>query len=124
MDVESAEHLERLRDQPAIKAAILRLHIGDAREISFERATKNVEYKTAVDALAARVIATGDLSGVAESTIVYGNPCWLLAIPLASSPNTPYVVAIAGADRVPIDELVLLLENVCRDYWYGSTFFK
>ncbi len=45
MDVRSPEHLERLRDQPEIKAALLRFRPeADAFEARFERASKNTLY--------------------------------------------------------------------------------
>jgi len=125
MDVQSPEHLERLRDQIAFKAALLRRHpdpaVGEAR---FERSPKNTHYWPPIEQLAAHFAASGLVQETLEEHTLYGRPCWLLATSLAPSPNSPYAIAVAAADSAPPDALLSLLRDVTHDYWYGSSFFK
>ena len=125
MDVESPKHLERLRDQPEIKAALLRFQPAPtATEVRFERAAKNTLYWPPIEELAARFLAMGRGEEIRETQDFYGRPCWLLAVTLARSPDAPYTIAVAAADGVPVDALVALLQDVSHDYWHGSYFFK
>lgn len=125
MDVKSPEHLERLRNQPEFKVAVLRFVASEDSEfVRFERSAKNTDYWPLVEALDKRIIEAKDLSGVAETVEVYNRSCWLLAVSLAPTQGSPYAVALAAADGESIDKLVLLLKSVCHDYWYGSYFWK
>ncbi len=125
MDVRSPEHLERLRDQPEIKAALFRFQLTPtASEARFERARKNTLYWPPIDALSARFLATGRAQEIREDHQLYGRPCLLLATSLASSPHAPYVIALAAADGAPVETLLALLRRVSGDYWHGSYFFK
>src|SRR5688572_11852081 len=125
MDVESPKHLERLRDQPELKAALLRFQpTPTATEARFERAAKNTLYWPPIEKLSARFLETGRSEDIREARLFYGRPCWLLAITLAQSPDAPYTIAVAAADGAPLDVLVALLRAVSDDYWYGSYFFK
>ena len=116
--------LERLRDRPEIKAALLRFGPAPAAEARFERASKNTAYWEPIERLSARFLALEGAEEVCESHVLYGKPCWLLASKLADSPNAPYIMAVAAADGASVDTMVALLQAVSRDYWYGSYFFK
>ena len=125
MDIESPDHLERLRNQSEIKAALLRPWIAhDAKEARFERAAKNRLYWPPIANLSRRFLDAGRAEEVCEGLQLYGRPCWLLACVLAPSPDAVYVIALVGADGAPVDLLQALLRDVCRDYWHGSYFFK
>jgi hypothetical protein len=125
VDIESPQHLERLRDQPEIKAALLRSWMAlDAREVRFERAAKNRLYWPPIENLSRRFLDAGCAERVCDGQQIYGRPCWLLANVLAPSPNAAYVIALASADGAPLDVLQALLREVCHDYWHGSYFFK
>lgn len=125
MDIESPDHLERLRNQSEIKAALLRPWIAhDAREARFERAAKNRLYWPPIENLSRRFLDAGRAEELCEGCQIYGQPCWLLACVLAPSPKAAYVIALASADGAPVDLLQALLRDVCRDYWHGSYFFK
>jgi hypothetical protein len=123
MDVESPEHLERLRDQPEIKAVLLRERpAAEASECRFERSAKNKDYWPPIEALAASVVASGHVDEACTSLTVYGRPCWLLATAL--NPVGPYAIAVTAADGASVDDLAALLRKVTHDYWFGSSFFK
>lgn len=125
MDIESPDHLLRLRDLPQIKAALLRSWLAhDAREARFERAAKNRLYWPPIENLSRRFLDSGHSEQICEGYQIYGQPCWLLAIALAPSPKSAYVIALTGADGASADELLALLRSVCHDYWHGSDFFK
>lgn len=125
MDIESPVHLDRLRNQPEIKAAILRRGAAPtAAEARFDRAVKNTLYWPALEAISARFIAAGRAEDTCETLFVYGQPCRLLAATLGPSADAPYILAIVGAEGAPVDTLFALLQSVCRDYWFGSYFFK
>ena len=125
MDAESPEHLERLRDQPEVKVALLRLLPDSIEpEARFERASKNALYWPAVNCLASRFLSVGYAEEVREEREFYGRPCWLLATSLGSSADAPYAIAVAAADGTPIEALVALLHSVSHHYWFGSSFFK
>lgn len=125
MDVESPEHLERLRDQPEIKAALLRLQPAwPTSEARFERVAKNTLYWPLIDSLAARFVAAGQAAPVQEKHEIYGRPCWLLAVPLSPAADAPFTIAIAAAEGASTEALVTVLETVTRNYWFGSSFFK
>jgi hypothetical protein len=125
MDVESPDHLERLRDQPDVKVALLRQRPeASASEARFERTAKNALYWPAVERLAARFIEQGHAADLQEPCEFYGRPCWLLATKLAPADDAPYAIAVAASDGASAAGLVALLQDVSRDYWFGSTFFK
>ena len=125
MDVESPKHLQRLRDQPEFKAALLRSQPAPtATEARFERAAKNTLYWPPIEKLSARFLATGRSEEIRETHHFYGRPCWLLAIVLGQPPDASYTIAVAAADGAPLDVLVALLQDVTHDYWHGSYFFK
>ncbi len=125
MDVESPEHLERLRELPQIKFALLRLRAGSPPEIRFERSARNTAYGPPVEALAADFIAARQPRELCTHIEVYGRPCWLIATLLVPRTDSPYAIAIAAADDgADLETLVGRLRQVCHDYWYGSTFFK
>jgi hypothetical protein len=125
MDVQSPEHLERLRDQPEIKAALLRLRpTPTSSEARFERARKNTLYWPPIEALSAHLLSTGRAQEIRENCEIYGRPCLLLATSLVQSPNAPYAIALAAADGAPVETLLAILRSVSHDYWYGSYFFK
>ena len=125
MDIESPDHLARLRHQSEIKAALLRPWIAhDAKEARFERAAKNRLYWPPIKNLSRRFLDAGRAEQVCEGCQIYGQPCWLLACVLAPSPNAAYVIALASADGLSADALLELLRSVCHDYWHGSDFFK
>lgn len=123
MDVESPEHLERLRDQAEIKAVLLREQpVAGAAECRFERSAKNKDYWPAIEALAASVVASGRADEACTSLTVYGRPCWLLATAL--NPVGPYAIAVTAADGASVEDLVAVLRKVTDHYWFGSYFFK
>ena len=125
MDVESPKHLERFRDQPEIKAVLLKLGPeSDAAEARFERAAKNALYWPPIEALAGRFIATGRARETHEAQRVYGRSCWLLATALTPNAGAPFAIAMADAEGAPVETLLALLRKVSEDYWYGSYFFK
>ena len=125
MDIKSPEHLERLRDQPEVKVALLRLRPDSVEpEARFERAAKNRLYWPAVNDLANHFLVVGYAEEVQEAREFYGRPCWLLATVLAPSANAPFAVAVAAADGTDVQALVALLRSVSHDYWFGSSFFK
>ena len=125
MDIESPEHLERLGDQPEIKAALLREGPApEATEARFERAAKNRLYWPPIETLSTRFLAAGRSEEIRESVELYGRPCWLLATRIAESTEAPYAIAVAAADGAPVDALLALLREVSHDYWHGSSFFK
>lgn len=125
MDVESPLHLERLRDQPEIKAVLLRAGLtpGDT-EARFERAPKNTRYWNAIASLSARFLADGRSEEVREPHEVYGRACWLLATTMGRPETGPYAIAMTAADGAPLEDLRMLLLDVSRDYWHGSSFWK
>ena len=123
MDVESPEHLERLRDQPEIKAVLLRQRpVADASECRFERSAKNKDYWPPIEALAASIAASGRVDEASTSLTIYGRPCWLLATAL--NPVGPYAIAVTAADGASVEDLVAVLQTVTDHYWFGSSFFK
>ncbi|MEP6833663.1 MAG: hypothetical protein ABJB74_09720 [Gemmatimonas sp.] len=125
MDVGSPEHLERLRDRPEVKAALLRLiAVPESAEVRFERTPKNVVYWPPIESLSERILSSGCVTEVREPIVLYGRPCVVVATGLAASPKTPYAIAVVSADGAPVESLVKVLQDVCRDYWYGSYFFK
>ncbi|MFN0184790.1 MAG: hypothetical protein ACKVQR_13330 [Aquabacterium sp.] len=125
MDVESPEHLERLRQQPEVKAALLlRGPLAGADQCRFERAAKNTLYWPAIEDLALRMRAEGRSQVVREERTFYGRPCWLLAICLSPAADGPFTIAVVAADSEPAEVLEALLQRVSRDYWFGSRFFK
>lgn len=125
MDVESPEHLERLRDRPEIKAALLYLHpVLPSTPVWFERSAKNALYRDAIEGLAARLRATGRVEDGDERLELYGRPCRLLTTLLAPSAESPFAFAVVSAEGAPIEALQTLLRAVTHDYWFGSTFFK
>jgi hypothetical protein len=125
LDIESPDHLERLRDQPEVKVALLRRR-PDAidTEARFERAAKNTRYWPAVDELAERFRIAGRAEEVAIEQAFYGKPCWLMATVLAPAADAPFAIAVAAAVGLSASALVELLRDVSRDYWFGSSFFK
>ena len=125
MDIESPDHLERLRNQSEIKAALLRPWIAhDAKEARFERAAKNRLYWPPIENLSRRFLDSGRTEQVCQGYQIYGQPCWLLAIALAPSPKAAYAIALAGAQGASADAMLDQLRSVCHDYWHGSDFFK
>ncbi|MGH8675846.1 MAG: hypothetical protein ACREVG_16250 [Burkholderiales bacterium] len=123
MDVESPKHLERLRDQPEIKAALLREEpAADAAECRFERSARNSAYWPPIEALAASILATGRVEELCQPVTVYERSCWVIATAL--DPRGPYAVAVTAADGAALEELVTVLRKVTHDYWHGSYFFK
>ncbi len=125
MDKQSAEHLERLRNQPEIKAALFHLQPApETPEARFERAAKNTLYWPPIDALAARFHAARRAQEIHEQCEIYGRSCLLVATSLAQSPNAPYTIALVAADGSPVETLLAMLRSVSHDYWYGSYFFK
>jgi hypothetical protein len=125
MDIESPKHLDRLRDQPEVKVALLRLRPDSIEpEARFERASKNTLYWPAVNDLANHFLSVGRAEEVREEREFYGRPCLLLATILAPSADAPYAIAIVAADGTSDQALVALLQSVSHDYWFGSSFFK
>jgi hypothetical protein len=124
VDVESPKHLERLRDQPEVKAALLRFRAGSAADVAFERAPKNSLYRSALEELLDRFDTAAPALELQEACVVYGRPCWLLATTLSASPQSPLAVAVVAADGASVDVLLELLRSVSHDYWFGSYFFK
>ena len=124
MDVESPEHLERLRSQPEVKAALLRAGADSDAEVRFERAPRNSLYWSAVQNLLEGCASTGPFPELRQECVVYGRPCWLLVTSLEPSPRAPCTIAVVAADGAPMDVLLELLRSVSRDYWFGSYFFK
>ena len=123
MDIESPQHLERLRDQPEIKAALLRERpAAGASECRFERSAKNNAYWPPIEDFAAGVLASARVDEGCRPVTVYGRPCWLLATAL--NPVVPYAIAVTAADGASVDDLAALLRKVTHDYWFGSSFFK
>lgn len=124
MDVQSPSHLERLRDQPEVKVALLRFPGSGGNEVRFERSPKNTLYRDAIQPLADRFAAAGAVTGLREDALIYGRPCWLLAASLGPSSQSPAFIAVVAADGAPPEDLLALLQSVSHDYWYGSSFFK
>jgi len=125
VDVESPHHLERLRGQPEVKAALLRLHASpEAPEARFERAPRNEAYWPPLLTLDRQVVGAGMPRYLQEDLTCYGRPCWILCVPLAESSGSPYAVAVTAADGAAAEVLADLLRDVTHDYWYGSYFFK
>lgn len=125
MDVESPRHLERFRDQPEIKAALLRAGPTTAdTEARFERSTRNTDYWPPILALSSRFLATGRSESLQEPIEVYGRPCWLLATTMGPAETGPYAIALAAADGASSEDLMRLLLDVSHDYWHGSYFWK
>lgn len=125
MDVQSPEHLERFRNQPEIKAVLLRA--GPAQqdaEARFERVPKNTAYWPAILSLSSRFVSAGRSEEVRAPHEAYGRACWLLATTMGPPENGPYAIAVAAADGAPMEELQALLLDVSRDYWHGSYFWK
>ena len=125
MDVESPKHLERFRDQPEIKAVLLRFGPEPpAAEARFERAAKNTLYWPPIETLARRFVAAGRADETREAQRVYGRSCWLLAACVSPAADSPFAIAMADAEGAPAEALLELLRKVSEDYWYGSYFFK
>ena len=123
MDVESPRHLEHLRAQPEIKAALLRERpAAGASECRFERSAKNREYWPPIEALAAAIGTGGRIDEACTSLTVDGQPSWLLVTAL--DPQGPHAIAVVSADNAVREELAAVLRKVTHDYWYGSAFFK
>ena len=125
MDVESPRHLERLRDQPEIKAALLREQATPAAtEVRFERSPRNTQYWPPIETLGARFLEAGRPASACDPIEVYGRPCWLLATALHPSTASPYAIAVASAEGAPVATLLALLRSVSEDYWHVSFFWK
>jgi len=125
VDVESPKHLERLRDQPEIKAALLCEQASPtAPEVRFERSPKNTLYWPPIESLAAGFLGVGRPAPVCEPIQLYGRPCWLLATALSPARESPYAIAVASAEGAPVATLLALLRRVSDDYWNGSHFWK
>ncbi len=128
MDIESRAHLERLRDRPEVKAALFSLSVGvGASEARFERSARNSRYWEPIDQLVGQIREAGRCAPMRRALMVYGQPCLLLAVPLAPVADSPFAVAIVAADAAALtdaDELTAQLQNTCRDYWYGGSFWK
>ena len=123
MDVESPKHLERLRDQPEIKAALLRERpVVDASECRFERSARNNAYWPPIEDFAAGVLASARVDEACRPVTIYSRSCWLLATAL--NPVGPYAIAVTAADGASLEELVAVLRKVTDHYWNGSYFFK
>ena len=123
MDIESPRHLEHLRAQPEIKAALLRERpAADASECRFERSAKNKDYWPPIEALAASIRAGGRIDEACTPLTVYGRSLWLMVTAL--DPVGPYAIAVTSADGAPREMLAAVLRKVTHDYWYGSSFFK
>jgi len=123
MDIESPRHLERLRDQPEIKAVLLRERPAEgASECRFERSVKNNAYWPPIEDLAAGVLASARVDEACRPVTIYGQPCWLLATAL--NPVGPYAIAVTAADGASVEDLVAVLQKVTDHYWFGSSFFK
>ena len=123
MDVESPRHLERLRDEPEIKAALLRERpAAGASECRFERSARNDAYWPPIEELAASVLASARVDEACRPVTIYGRSCWLLATAL--NPIGPYAIAVTAADGASVEDLVAVLRQVTHDYWFGSSFFK
>ena len=125
MDVESPKHLERLRDQPEIKAALLRQWVSPtATEARFERSPKNALYWPPILTREARLLSAGRAEDACEHIHLYGRPCWLVVAALDPSPKAAYAIAVASAEGAPVETLLTLLRSVSHDYWHGSYFWK
>ena len=125
MDVESPEHLERLRDLKPVKVALLQFHVEmPGRGVRFERSARNAAYWPHVEALHARQVTAMRADEGRSSLVVYGRDCWLISTLLAPRHDSPFALAVATADGVDADDIVTTLRSVCHDYGYGSTFFK
>ena len=125
MDVESPKHLERLRDLPEIKVALLRMSVAaDSSEARFERTAKGTLYWPPVRSLATHFAGAAQPSEIRTPITVYGRSCWLLATMLAPAASAPYVIAVAAADGAEMEAIIGRLREVSHDYWYGSYFFK
>ena len=125
MDVESLVHLERLRDQPDVKAALLVLQVVEPdRSVRFERAAKNTEYWAPIQSVLQRFSAQGAIEEFREPVTIYGRPCTLIATARAPRDSAPFAIAVVASDGEPIEKIAALLRDVCYNYWYGSSFFK
>ena len=123
MDVESPRHLEHLRAQPEIKAALLRERpVAGTSECRFERSAKNKDYWPTIEALAATIGTGSRIDEACTPLTVYGRRCWLLVTAL--DPHGPHAIAVVSADNAEREELAAVLRKVVHDYWYGSAFFK
>lgn len=125
MDAESPIHLERLRDRPEYKVAMLRLRIAAGRdEVRFDRAPRNTSYWPPLLALLERLQQAGAPAEMREPIEVYGRPCVLISTTLAPSATSPCALAVVATDGEPVEELADRLRDVCNDYWNGSYFWK
>lgn len=125
MDSESPTHLERLRDLPQIKVALLRLRAtAPSRDARFERSARNALYWEPVETLATQLVAAQTPRELCTPVTLYGRPCWLICTALAAAPDSPYAIAVVSSEGVELAGVVEHLRNVTRDYWYGSYFFK
>lgn len=125
MDVQSPAHLERFRNQPEIKAVLLRQWaLPMAPETRFERSPKNSLYWPPIQSLAARLLSAGRAEDGCECLDLYGRPCWLMVATLDPSPKAAYAIAVASAEGASVDTLLALLRSVSHDYWHGSYFWK
>lgn len=125
MDVESPEHLERLRARPEYKVAMVRMGIADGHaEARFDRAPRHADYWPPLLALLDRLQHLGAPIETCEPVEVYGRPCWLLATALVATPTSPCALAVVAADGEPAEELAERLRDVCHNHWYGSYFWK
>lgn len=125
MDVESPEHLERLRDLKPIKVALLVFRAGPSRQVArFERTARNPDYWPFIEAVHAQIAATGAAQESCTSITVYGQPCWLICTLNAPRPDSHFSLAVVSAEGADLENVVTRLRAVCQDYWYGSSFFK
>lgn len=126
MDVESPEHLERLRDLKPIKAALLLFRADSPKQQArFERTARNPDYWPHLEALHAQFVAAGAPQESCTPITVYGQACWLISTLNAPRPDSHFSIAVASAvEGADVDSIVTRLRAVCGDYWYGSSFFK
>jgi hypothetical protein len=125
VDVESPKHLEKLRDYPEIKAALLGFQVAlPDRTAEFERSPKNTLYWPPIRALARRFTDSGSPAETRENIEVYGQPCWLISTLLDNRPDSPYAIAITDAAGAGAEDLIEALRRASDHYWNGSYFWK
>lgn len=125
MDIESPDHLERLRAEGAIKAVCLvERPGGGGRTVRFERSAKNRLYWPLIEERLALLLGSAQVEDAAEVREVYGQACVVLVVSLRPGTAAPFAVAVVAGDREVAGSVVGVIRDVTRDYWFGSTFFK
>jgi hypothetical protein len=117
VDKEIRQHLAKLGDQRAIKAALFRFGpTPDADEYHFRRSARSEDLWTPVTTLSARFVAQGRSESVQDIVEVYGGQRFLLLATANGRPETaPYIVAIAAAAGAAAETLLTAMRDAADD---------